>query len=190
MFGPAIAAAARAGTWAPSETNFLTTNWLGRDWLLGFPPPYLGPRFWTGPNAKLSTDINWTAWPLINEFALELSVAQIFFRTLAVPGADGDQLAHLPRMDEELISRASRAGGAIYPDGLAVLGKAESVGPLRVSFWNPQNGEIKERKYEHLDEGLMEPLFQGAGEQVGWLVEEGNNKAESEVLYLTVRESD
>lgn len=189
MFGPAIASAARAGAWIPSETNFLTTNWLGRDWLLGFPPPYLGPRFWTGANAKLSADFNWAAWPLINEFALELSVAQFFFRALATPGLDGDQLAHLPRMQEELMSQASQEGGAIYPDGLAVLGKADSVEHLRVCSWDPQNGEFKERKSQYLDEDLMEPIFQGAGQRVGWLLEEEDIKAK-EVLYLTVKESD
>ncbi len=184
MFGPRVASAARAGTWVPSETSFVITQWLGREWLLGFPPPYLGARFWESSNALRSRDIDWTAWPLVNDFALELTVARTFFRSLAAREATYDLLADVPRMDDDLISRAKDSGGAVYPDGLGVIGRLTSLEGAQVALWDPNAGQFKKH------EPQSEPLFLGGDSLVRWVLEEDAEKSEEPIALLISRAPD
>lgn len=186
MFGPSIASAARAGTWLISDAGLLTTTWLGRQWLLGFPPPYLGSRFWAGEYRELSIYIDWTAWPLLNEFALELHVAEAVFRSLSIPDSHDELLSGIEVMSEDLMARAKEAGGAVFPDGLAVLGKQEMIEPVKISYWDPQAGEIKERSFPALDERMGSPLFSVREAGPSWSIEEQlEEEVEPSVLLLT-----
>ncbi|UDQ91175.1 hypothetical protein LJE71_09365 [Xanthobacter autotrophicus] len=188
MFGPSIVSAARAGTWLSSDTGLLTTTWLGRRWLLGFPPPYLGFRFWAGEYRELSKNIDWTAWPLVNEFALELHVAESVFRSLSNLDSGYEPLSEIEVMNEDLMARAREAGGAVFPDGLAVLGKQELIEPVKISYWDPQAGEIKEHFYSALQERIEDPLFSVTEAGPSWFIEEEveeKEKVEPAMLLLT-----
>lgn len=117
----------------------------------------------------------------MNEFALELGIAEAFFSSLASPDKTYQPLSEVEIMSADLITRASEAGGAIFPDGLAVLGKQETVGPVNISHWDPEAGQIKARSYPTLESRIDEPLY--AAHQ-GWFLEEQNEDVEPAVILL------
>lgn len=138
MFGAAAASAAREGRWLSSERRFYSAYWLGREWLLGLPlphPPF--PTWFSG----LNDDLNPYPWSM-NQFALELEVAKAVFKSLSnVDGSDG-ALHEVGAMDEGLMADARMDGGAIFPDGLAVLGQLEVEQPFSVLLWDPNSGKL------------------------------------------------
>ncbi len=184
MFGPRIASAARAGRWLSPEIGLLTADWLDRKWLLGFPSPYLGSRFWAGPSADLFAEYDWAHWPLVNEFALELNVAEAVFKALRAERSEIDPLASLEPMDQELIARAKEDGGAVFPDGFAVLGPGKIK--KHVSNWDPATGNIVTQRPIVLygqDADIVFKVDQGYS---GW----HQIMEDDEKLYLTARETD
>ncbi|MFW7355998.1 MAG: hypothetical protein ACODTL_08635 [Brucella sp.] len=190
MFGPRIAFAARAGRWLSSEVGLLTADWLDQKWLLGFPTPYLGPRFWAGPPAQDLADygyLGWASWPQVNEFALELNVAEAVFKAFSIETIATDPLAFLEPMDANLIARAKENGGAVFPDGFAVLGTDKIK--THVSNWNPVTGKI-ERKQPTVAPGYADkPIFDITREALGWRHDTEHEEGEA-TLYLTYRLND
>ena len=184
MFGPLIASAIKAGSWPESDIGLLTTTWLGREWLLGFPAPHLGTRFWGGENKKLSENIDWTSWPLINEFALDLEVAEAVFKSFSGLDTSYDPLTEIEVMNEDLMARARMAGGAIFPDGLAVIGKPELIGPSKVSYWNPQTTQFGERTHLTRQEQTGDAQFSAARPDQSWLLEERTEVTKPAMLQL------
>lgn len=187
MFGPAVAAAARAGTWVPSETEFLVVHWLDRDWLIGL-SELPQPAVWVVSEDETSAGIGWGHLRLSNDFALELGVARAFFSSLASADDEFDPLAELGRMDDALIARAREAGGAVYPDGFAVLGKDKADAPVTVLNWNPQRHQFNEEDVKVAVE-LTEPV-QRASEVQTWAFEHEREKTKTEQLRLTVGRTD
>lgn len=183
MFGPRIASAARAGRWLSPEIGLLT-DWLDRKWLLGFPSPYLGSRFWAGPNADVFAEYDWAGWPLVNEFALELNVAETVFKAFSAERSEIDPLAALAPMEPSLIERAKENGGAVFPDGFAVLGPDKIK--THVSNWDPTIGKIKERQPIVIRGYDANPVYRVTQETSGWQQE----TEEEEALYLTARRTD
>jgi hypothetical protein len=121
---------------------------------------------------------------LVNDFALELTVARTFFRSLAAREAAYDLLADVPRMDDDLISRAKDSGGAVYPDGLGVIGKLTSLEGTQISLWDPNSGQFKKL------EARSEPLFLSDESSVRWILEEDAEKPEKPVAQLISRAPD
>lgn len=189
MFGPAIAAAARAGTWVPSETEFLAVHWLDRDWLIGL-SELPRPALWVAASQnETSAGIDWDHLRLSNDFALELGVARAFFSSLASVDDEFDPLAELGRMDDALIARAREAGGALYPDGFAVLGKDKADAPVTVLNWNPQQGHFKQQEEVKVADELSVPVLQRTSEIQTWTFEHEREKPKTEQLRLTVGRS-
>lgn len=117
----------------------------------------------------------------MNEFALELGIAEAVFRSLSNLDPGYEPLGEIKAMDNDLIARAKEAGGAVFPDGLAVLGKQELIEPVKISYWDPQAGEIKERVYPALQERFEEPLLSVRETGPSWFVEEQVEEKEEEV---------
>ncbi|WP_156938619.1 hypothetical protein [Mesorhizobium sp. LNHC252B00] len=188
MFGPAIAAAARAGTWVPSETQFLAVHWLDRDWLIGlsdFPQAAL----WIASEDEAGGGFDSRHLRLSNDFALELGVARAFFSSLASPDDRSDPLAELGRMDDALIARARERGGAVFPDGFAVLGKDKTGAPVTILNWDPQLDQFKKEDVKVTGE-LPEPVLQHSFEAPTWAFEQEREKPKTERLRLTVGRTD
>jgi hypothetical protein len=189
MFGPAVADGARAGAWPSSETDFLIAHWLDREWLLGFPPQFRG-------SVPIGLDIDpaltWLPWLERSVFALELNISRVVLRSLTRPDGAEDFLAGLPRMDEALIGRAREDGGAVYPDGFAVLGTRKTPQKIKLSLWRPQSGEIGERIATEPAESLAIQTFQIAKsiQPTSWMHEEDGEKKHAQLLRLTLREPD
>lgn len=134
MYGPDILHDARVGRWPTTETTFTTTEWLGRTWIVGRSPFSPDP-------ANLKSFLPHIDFGSVPLFGLDVQIATSFFRSLNSAGESTDFLAELPRMDEGLSEMARESGGAIYPDGFAVIGREE---PKKVGIWqwNPQSGEL------------------------------------------------
>jgi hypothetical protein len=195
LFGPAASTAARAGQWVPSERDFPIVNWIGRDWVTGY-SVIPGAAYEMVPGTiAYSAPIR-----LLNPFALELGVARTFFKTLSRLGDDeSDPLAELGRMDDALIARAMEEGGAVYPDGFAVL--ARHGAPVNVLTWNPLKGDFNKQETTKTNIDLEKPGLQRSAEPSTWMLEEERLKlkltsetfevkTEPEPLRLTVRRSD
>ncbi|MGZ2454209.1 hypothetical protein ACVIRO_007026 [Rhizobium ruizarguesonis] len=125
LFGPEIGEAARARLWSPSEQSFSTVEWLGRTWILGEevdPEPIV-----TDGNGKVVFKGTWSRW--FNGLALDLETAQRVFVYLEAEEPEGRMLENIPEFGPDLIEAAKESGGAIFPDGFAVLGrKGNSTG--------------------------------------------------------------
>jgi hypothetical protein len=187
MFGPPKATAARNGRWLSPEIRLLTADWLDRKWLLGFPSPYLGSRFWGNWNAKVFVDFDWARWPLASEFALELNVAEAVFKAFGIESTAFDALADLAPMEPSLIAEAKERGGAVYPDGFAVLGPDEIK--TQVSNWDPVTGKIKEFQPIAMQDYAAASVYRATDEALDYR-HDTEDEAEEEILYLTDRRND
>lgn len=54
-----------------------------------------------------------------------------------------DPLTELRTIDDDLQARARAAGGAIYPDGFAVIGDVDDPVNIRVLHWDPNSQVLK-----------------------------------------------
>src|ERR1700735_3640632 len=77
-----------------------------------------------------------------NIFALERNIADVVLRSLVGAGEKADTLATLDPIDDGPYADARASGGAIYPDGFAVIGRAESLGNFHVLVWDPNDHRI------------------------------------------------
>lgn len=112
----------RSGSGSVRDRTVLTTRWLGREWLLGYRSRY-GDYHWAGIDEFLWLRKRRLSWRTagFSSFALDLEVATIVFRALERPEQEKELLNNIPEMPSRLIEEAKQGGGAIFPDGFAVL---------------------------------------------------------------------
>lgn len=123
LFGPDIGEAARDRRWRPSEQTFTTVDWLDRTWIVGEdaewePLVVIGEEhliFKSGPVR------------FVNGMALDFEVARRVFASIDPSEGDLDLIGELPEFPADLAETAKRSGGAIFPDGFAVLGRDEDL---------------------------------------------------------------
>ena len=123
LFGPDIGEAARARSWRPSEQNFTTVEWLGRTWIVGEDADW-EPLVITPPEHLIFTP---SSVRIMNGMALDLEIAQRVFAAIEDGDEALDLLGELPEFPVDLVETAKRSGGAIFPDGFAVLGRDEDL---------------------------------------------------------------
>jgi hypothetical protein len=63
----------------------------------------------------------------MNGMALDLEIAQRVFAAIEDGDEARDLLGELPEFSVDLVETAKRSGGAIFPDGFAVLGRDEDL---------------------------------------------------------------
>lgn len=188
MFGPDIAFSVRNGNWPLSEMNFITVRWLDREWLLGNLSPYTFAQYGFAPNFEPSAELFWTAWLHSNVFALESNVARAVFQSFASPTDIGDPLADVSKMDDGLVERATASGGAVYPDGLAVLGKDKELESTRITRWNSNTNTFVECAPKE-EISIIDPfqMTQSADEIVASVRLEANEETDVQPLRITMR---
>lgn len=132
LLGSDASRSMRARSWSAQDRWFLTSNWLGRKWLIGLRITHGGYRwddldefFWLTRGR-----VPWRAAGL-SPFALDLEIATSVLGALEAPDQERALLDNIPRLPAELIDEAKRSGGAIFPDGFAVLGQEPS--PMEVN---------------------------------------------------------
>lgn len=124
LFGPDIGEAARDRRWRPSEQNFTTVEWLGRTWIVG------EDAEWEPLVVTANDHLIFRSGPVrfVNGMALDMEVAQRVFASIESTEGDLDLMEELPEFPPEIIEAAKRSGGAVFPDGFAVLGREEELG--------------------------------------------------------------
>ncbi|MBO9136681.1 hypothetical protein J5289_27790 (plasmid) [Rhizobium sp. B230/85] len=133
LFGPDIGEAARDRRWRPSEQTFTTVEWLNRTWIVGEdaewePLVVIGEEhliFKSGPVR------------FVNGMALDMEVARRVFALIESSEGDLDLIGELPEFPADLVETAKRSGGAIFPDGFAVLGRDEDLSKFQRISVNP-----------------------------------------------------
>lgn len=179
MFGPGASAAARAGTWTPAEVGYPVVEWIGKSWLVGFSEvAAFTDRSSVSPYAIFSSG----PWYYMNKFALELGVARAFLKSLSPQVDEIDPLAGIGRMDDELGARAREDGGAVYPDGFAVLGRG--VTPIHGVSWSPLSGEFYEAKTIMPNENVTETKLQASTVLSSGVLRENRDTLYSDILRL------
>lgn len=123
LFGPDIGEAARDRRWRPSEQNFTTVDWLGRTWIVG------EEAEWEPLVVTAEDHLIFRSGPVrfVNGMALDMEVARRVFALIESSDRDLDLMAEIPDFPADLIEAAKRSGGAIFPDGFAVLGREEDL---------------------------------------------------------------
>lgn len=64
---------------------------------------------------------------IVNGMALDLGIAQRVFAFIESSERDMDLMEEIPDFPTDLVEAAKRSGGAIFPDGFAVLGRDEDL---------------------------------------------------------------
>lgn len=123
LFGPDIGEAARDRRWRPSQQNFTTVKWLGRTWIVG------EDADWEPLVVSANENLIFKAGPVrfMNGMALDAQIAQRIFAFVESAEPELDLMAGLPEFAPELVEGAKRSGGAIFPDGFAILGRDEDL---------------------------------------------------------------
>ncbi|NEI67437.1 hypothetical protein [Rhizobium leguminosarum] len=123
LFGPDIGEAARDRRWRPSEQIFTTVDWLDRTWIVG------EDAEWETLVVTGEEHLIFKSGPLrfVNGMALDMEVARRVFALIESSEGDLDLMGELPEFPADLIEAAKRSGGAIFPDGFAVLGWEEDL---------------------------------------------------------------
>ncbi|AYG64334.1 hypothetical protein [Rhizobium jaguaris] len=134
LFGTGVGEAARARTWRPSEEVFVTVRWLKKTWIVG---EFLIERPEHGKDDELA--FQRLPVPVLKRLALELETARKVFGYIEAEEAKSSLLENLPEFDEILRGAAKASGGAIFPDGFAVLGRGEDQDDLQWRKLPPQN---------------------------------------------------
>ncbi|GGE05297.1 hypothetical protein RJJ65_26520 [Rhizobium hidalgonense] len=123
LFGPDIGEAARDRRWRPSEQTFTTVDWLDRTWIVGEDAEW-ETLVVTGEEHLIFKS---GALRFVNGMALDMEVARRVFALIESSEGDLDLMGELPEFPADLIEAAKRSGGAIFPDGFAVLGREEDL---------------------------------------------------------------
>ncbi len=123
LFGPEVGEAARNSTWRPSEQSFTTVDWLGRTWIVG------EDAEWEPLVVNAEEQMIFRSGPVrfVNGMALDLEIARRIFAVIESSEGEVDLLAEFPEFPADLLEAAKRSGGAIFPDGFAVLGRDEDL---------------------------------------------------------------
>jgi len=118
-------------------------------------------------------------------FALELDVARTFFRSLKSPDGGPDPLAELPRLDDALIGRAREAGGTVYPDGFAVLGRDTAPQKIRILRWDPQDGEFVEHAAMERAQSFTDQTLRTAERSLQFAMQIQKVDGEKNIVHLS-----
>ncbi|MBR1252272.1 hypothetical protein JQ634_00985 [Bradyrhizobium sp. AUGA SZCCT0240] len=158
MFGSAAARGARDGTWPSPGTVFVVADWLGRQWIIASNNP-VQPATVGIEERFLDTGSADPAILQTNVFALERNIANVVLRSLVGAGEAADALATLDPIVDGPYASARASGGAIYPDGFSVIGRAESLENVHVLGRDPNGHRIGDHDKTvveswHLDESL------------------------------------
>jgi len=188
MFGASVARGARAGTWPSPDTTFVVASWLGREWVVG--------SYNSSQTAAVLIEEGYLGkgvaepWMLqTNAFALERAIADVVLRSLDDAGGAANLLADLGPIDDGLYASARAAGGAVYPDGFAVIGKAEELEQVHVLGWDPNKHQIEEPAMTAVQQVETEIAYQLRREFEGSSPEEPKEKSEHP-LQITLRTAD
>ncbi|TDK29820.1 hypothetical protein E2F50_21705 [Rhizobium deserti] len=123
LFGPEVGESARDGSWRPAEQSFTTVQWLGRTLIVGEDAEW-EPLVVTAKEHLISRS---GLVRFVNGMALDLEIAQRVFALIESSEGDIDLMAEFPEFPADLAEAARRSGGAIFPDGIAVLGRDEDL---------------------------------------------------------------
>lgn len=156
MFGADAAYGARVGVWPTSKTAFIVAGWLGREWVVGSYDNFHRTAVLT-KNTNLDKEVPKPSVLPTNLFALERGIADLVFDSLASSEDGANPLAEVRPIDENLQTSAQRSGGAIFPDGFAVIGKAEDLENVQILIWNPTTKRIEEIEEGKIIEVEMPP---------------------------------
>ncbi|WP_440980772.1 hypothetical protein [Shinella sumterensis] len=149
LFGPDVGEATRARLWRPSQQTFTTVEWLGRRWIVGED---------LGADAVLFSLVGElvfrrTSFRSFNGMAIDLEIARRVFAFIEADAPDARMFEEIAEVPPELIELAREAGGALFPDGLAVLGRDVDLSRIEPGFILP-GGQVfaqpaqKEKKIE------------------------------------------
>lgn len=188
MFGSEAARGARDGTWPSPDTAFVVADWLGKQWIIGSHNPVwfgavgIEERFLDYGSADPA--MLWTS-----VFALERNIANVVFRSLVGAGEAVGPFATLDPIDDGSYASARASGGAIYPDGFAVVGRSESLENVQVLGWDPNGrriGNQEETPVHQLDSKQAIELQQSLE---GWSLDKSLEKS-PQPLQITFRSAD
>lgn len=123
LFGPEVGEAARDRSWRPSELSFTTVQWLGKRWIVG------EDAEWEPLVVNAKEHLIFRSGPVrfVNGMALDLEIAQRVFAFIESSEGEIDLMAEFLEFPPDLVEAAKRSGGAIFPDGFAVLGRDEDL---------------------------------------------------------------
>ncbi|AYM60883.1 hypothetical protein [Agrobacterium fabrum] len=123
LFGPEVGEAARDRSWRPSERSFTTVQWLGKTWIVG------EDAEWEPLVVTAKEHLIFRSAPVrfVNGMALDLQIALRVFAFIESGEGEIDLMADFPEFPTDLVEAAKRSGGAIFPDGFAVLGRDEDL---------------------------------------------------------------
>lgn len=161
LFGPEVGEAARARAWRPSEQSFSTVVWLDRTWILG---EEIAPEsFVVGKDGKVAFKQTTFRW--FNGLAIDLEIAKRVFAYIEAEAPEAHSLENLPEFGDDIVEAAKQAGGAIFPDGFAVLGNEKDLAEFRPGSVAPrQAAEIVRAGDIRIATSNTELLsYQGAG---------------------------
>lgn len=133
LFGPDIGEAARDRRWRPSQQNFTTVEWLGRTWIVG------EDADWEPLVVSANKGLIFKAGQVrfVNGMALDAQIAQRVFAFVESAEPELGLMAGLPEFPPELVEAAKRSGGAIFPDGFAILGRDEDLSQFQMLSVKP-----------------------------------------------------
>lgn len=153
--------AARARAWRPSEQSFSTVVWLDRTWILG---EEIAPEsFVVGKDGRVAFKQTTFRW--FNGLAIDLEIAKRVFAYIEAEAPEAHSLENLPEFGDDIVEAAKQAGGAIFPDGFAVLGNEKDLAEFRPGSVAPrQAAEIVRAGDIRIATSNTELLsYQGAG---------------------------
>ncbi|MFB9952516.1 hypothetical protein ACFFP0_27040 [Rhizobium puerariae] len=179
LMGPEASRSMRSGSLSVRDRTVLTTRWLGREWLLGYTGRY-GDYHWDDIDEFFWLRRRRLPWRAagFSRFALDLEVATIAFRALERPEQEKELLNNIPEMPSRLAEEAKQNGGAIFPDGFAVL--ADDPLPERIVI---RSIDLDSAEVEAADEVEAQPEELRVQQYVGPDVEE-----EHQLVRLQLKE--
>ncbi len=124
---------------------------------------------------------------LTNVFAL--SIANVVLRSLVGAGEAADSLATLDPIVDGPYASARASGGAIYPDGFAVIGRAESLENVHVLGWDPNGHRIGNHERTVVQQVESEQATEVQQALEGWSLDESLEKS-PQPLQITFRTAD
>ncbi|MER8436684.1 hypothetical protein NKH36_26810 [Mesorhizobium sp. M1312] len=86
-------------------------------------------------------------------------------------------MANLGPIDDGLYASARASGGAIYPDGFAVIGRAENLENVHALGWDPNNHRIGDPEKTIVQQVENEQPTQLQQALKGWNLEEPSEKS-------------
>lgn len=90
----------------------------------------------TGRHGKVVFKGTWSHW--FNGLAIDLETARRVFAYIEAEEPEGRMLENIPEFGADLIEAAKESGGAIFPDGFAVLGRENDLKEVQLDAIPPK----------------------------------------------------